>query len=466
MPPGVEDGLSASPVPRSSVVPTSAPGLRGPHGLSPRQNYSRVNSGAPDVLDAGGLSQKAIMPKVGSVMSISMATRPRALNDMLKTAMESALSRAKIAEEAKRQLENIGEDDRSETLESSASEKSASADVIPTDYVLKLAAATDYIVELLKESNVGVGEGPGALEVTETTPSGPGYVIHTNSGQAGVNKPEMNPGLQKAHPQEHEATQLANDKDRAPGAGDKPVSGSTKNASAPVELLRKMAEGEDSDSKESDKSKKHPPVAQRVGNWAGRNVPTITTITGGLGGATAGRASGGVKGALLGAALGAGIGRVGGQFSQGMAQGMTGGATPYPSSKGGLVPQKDKHASAPIRLLRKLAEDAINPAHISAGTSGQTLETTVTGQPGPAAAGKDRVPATAQGVADMTRREAKSVPKQEMGSLLDEPMMSSSHDSVLQQAFSHTNEAGAKVSSAQQVKVAAARALLRNLAGN
>jgi hypothetical protein len=305
-------------------------------------------------------------------MSISMATRPRALNDMLKTAMESALSRAKIAEEAKRQLENIGEDDRSEAMEASASEKSASADVIPTDYVLKLAAATDYIVELLKESNVGVGEGPGALEVTETTPSGPSYVIHTNSGQAGTNKPEMNPGLQKAHPQEHEASQLANDKDRAPGAGDKPVSGSTKNASAPVGLLRKLAQSNSSS--------------------AG---PTQI-----------------------------------------------------------------------VRALLKQAEDAINPAHISAGTSGQTLETTVTGQPGPAAAGKDRVPATAQGVADMTRREAKSVPKQEMGALLDEPMMSSSHDSVLQQAFSHTNEAGAKVSSAQQVKVAAARALLRNLAGN
>lgn len=370
MPVGNQDGLGLSPVPRSVIAPTSAPGLRGPHGLSPRQNYSRVNSGAPDSLDAGGLSQKAIMPKVGSVMSqISMATRPRALNDMLKTAMESALSRAKIAEEAQRQLENIGEDDRSESTEHQASSKCASAESLSTDYVLKLAAATDYIVELLKEGTVSVGEGPGALQVTQTTPDGPPYVIHTNSGQAATNKPET-PGLQKAHPQEHEATQLANDKDRAPGAGDKPVSGSTKNASAPVGLLRKMAG------------------------------------------------------------------------------------------------QSRASASEPatlVRALLKQAEDAINPARISAGTSGQTLETSVTGQPGPAASGKDRVPATAQGVADMTRREAKSVPKQEMGALLDEPMMSASHDTVLQQAFSHTNEAGAKISSAQHVKVAAARALLRNL---
>lgn len=359
---------STSAVPQTVIAPTPAPGLRGPHGLSPRQNFSRVNTGSPEGSDAGGLGQKSIMPKVGSIMfdQISMASRPRALNDMLKTAMESTLSRAKIAEEAKRQLANLGGKDEEEEdkKEKDSCMKSASADSLPTDYVLKLAAATDYVVELLKEGadlagpytlteNVlGPGTGPNALTVTHSMPENPPHVIHTNSGQAGTNKVDTKADMQKGQPQEHGATQLKNDKDRAPGAGDPPVSGSTKNASAPIGLIRSM--------------------------W-------------------------------------------------------------------------------------KQAEDAINPAQISAGPA-VPPDTSVSGEPGPAAEGKDRVPATAQGVADETRRDAKSAPKQEMKKLLDEPMMSAAHDTVLQQAFTHTNESGAKISSAHHVKLAAARALLQNLA--
>jgi hypothetical protein len=121
--------------------------------------------------------------------------------------------------------------------------------------------------------------------------------------------------------------------------------------------------------------------------------------------------------------------------------------------------------SAPIWMLRKMAEDAINPAQVSAGSAASTsMPVSVTGQAGPPASGKERVPATAEGVADLTRRQAKSVPKSEMGAVIDEPMNSAAHDNVLQQAFSHTGEAGAKISSVQNVKLAAAKALLRNLA--
>jgi hypothetical protein len=361
---------TTSPIPQIAISPTPAPGLRGPSGISPRQNFSRVNTGSPEGSDAGGLGQKSIMPKVGSIMfdQISMATRPRGLNDMLKTAMESTASRAKIAEEAKRQLANLeGKDEEEEDKgkkEKDSCMKAASADTLPTDYVLKLAAAVDYVVELLKEGadlggpytlkeNVqGAGLGPSVLTVTPTMPENPPHVIHVNSGQAGTNKVDPKIELQKAQPVDG-TTQVKNDKDRAPGTGDPPVSGSTKNASAPAPL-------------------------------------------------------------------------------------------------------------ALLRSMWKQAEDAINPAQIAAGPE-VPPDVSVSGEPGPAAEGKDRVPATAQGVADETRRDAKSVPKQEMGKLLDEPMMSAAHDNVLQQAFTHTNEAGAKVSSAQ-VKLAAAKALLSNLA--
>jgi len=380
---------SAAPIPQTVISPSPAPGLQGPRGLSPRQNYSRVNTGTPGDVDAGGRGQKSIMPKVGSVMSnqFSMATRPRALNDMLKTAMESALSRAKIAEEARHQLEKISSGSDEEGCRKCGKEKcscamgkTSSANSLPTDYILKLAAAGDFIVEQLSkegadlagsytltEGKVSPGTGPGALTVMETEPAGPAHVISGRTGEAKTNKQPTTPGLQKAQANEHGATQLENDMDRAPGTGDAATSGSTKNASAPVALLRKLASG-------------------------GVTAPV------------------------------------------------------------GL-----------IRAMAKQAEDAINPAQISAGSAVEP-EVTVTGQPGPAASGKERVPESAKGVADYTRRDAKSVPKSEMHALLDEPMMSSAHDNVLQQAFSHTGEAGAKLSSADhQVKVAAARALLSNL---
>lgn len=582
---------ASAPVPSLAVVPTPAPGLRGPAGLSPRQNYSRVNTGAPEGSDSGALEQKSIMPKVGSVMSISMATRPRALNDMLKTAMESALGRAKIAEEAKKQLQNLehgdeDEDRKEEKKEKDSCMKTSSADFLPTDYVLKLAAASDYIVELLKEGadlagpytlteNVqGAGLGPQALKVTPTEPWGPDHVIAGRTGEAGTNKPPTAPGVQKARPVEHGATQLDNDKDRAPGAGDPPVSGSSKNA-APTWLLRKMAEGMDPDAViapqpntqdeaawraarnaaltggalgaaggalgaggaagigalgrqvtpemieeiSSAAEDVHPGVGRTAKSIAkglqgigevmpkglGRNAALIGgsaalgagfgAVPAGLGALAGGQADTGLSGAALGglggAAGSAGLGALGGAglgaalkgkgrrligaglgaLSGGL--GGLGGALPgaiagvYGKEKvdRALLEQAaGEKMSAPIWLLRKLAEDAINPAQVAAGSAESTrMPISVTGEAGPPASGKERVPGTAEGVADMTRREAKSVPKAEMGKVIDEPMNSAAHDNVLQQAFAHTSDSGAKISAAQ-IKVAAAKALLRNLA--
>jgi hypothetical protein len=293
---------------------------------------------------------------------------------MLKTAMTSAMGRAKVAEEAKKQLQNLhddgdeDEDDKKskKDKEKDACSKTSSADFIPTDHILKLAAAADYICKLVKEGeNIGPGVGPGALPIGPTTPSGPPHALRPQHGH--VEAPPMSIGAQKAMHQEQSATQIPNDYDDAPGSGDAPVNGSTKNA-APIALLRAMA-------------------------------------------------------------------------------------------------AEETKVSAPIALLRKMAEDAINPSHISAGGADSTkLPVTITGQAGPPAAGKDRVPGTADGVASLTRRAAKSVPKAEMGALLDATMNSAAHDNVLQQTFSHTGESGAKISSAHNVKLAAARALLGRIA--
>ena len=122
---------------------------------------------------------------------------------------------------------------------------------------------------------------------------------------------------------------------------------------------------------------------------------------------------------------------------------------------------------ASIRKLaaqRKQAEDAINPAQISAGAA-VPPDTTEAGQPGPAATGKGRVPATAEGVADYVRRAAKAPEKTDMQRYIDEPMQSAADDKVLEHAFGHTNESGAKISSVQELsKTAAARGLMQKLA--
>jgi hypothetical protein len=125
-----------------------------------------------------------------------------------------------------------------------------------------------------------------------------------------------------------------------------------------------------------------------------------------------------------------------------------------------------------VQQIRKLAgqakqaEDAINPAKITAGKA-QPPDTLEAGDAGPAGKDKGLVPTTPEGVADFKRRQAKAPMKQEMHQYVDEPMMSESTDKVLAHAFGHTDQAGAKISSAQEVsKVASARALMRQLAEN
>lgn len=118
----------------------------------------------------------------------------------------------------------------------------------------------------------------------------------------------------------------------------------------------------------------------------------------------------------------------------------------------------------------KVAEDAINPAKISAGAA-VPPDTSEAGESGGAPAGgqpegpKGLVGSNASAI-DYTKGEAKTQQvKSEMKPILSEPAMSSQHDNVLQKALTHTGQAGVKISSADQAtKTAAARALLEKLA--
>jgi hypothetical protein len=126
---------------------------------------------------------------------------------------------------------------------------------------------------------------------------------------------------------------------------------------------------------------------------------------------------------------------------------------------------EDLLAANLARMGIKVAEDAINPAHISAGPA-VPPDTSASGQPGGEPAGGAPQGPTGligsnQAAINYTRGQAYENRKTDMKKWLTEPMDSAAHDNTLQVAFDHTREAGPKVAS---TKTAAARALLEKLA--
>jgi len=222
--------------------------------------------------------------------------------------------------------------------------------------------------------------------------------------------------------------------------------------------------------------------ARRAGVYDQQEVALYPQLTG-LAGLGVGTLGGAGLGALTGAAAGGPEGALPGALIGGLGGALAGtlGGVGYGWYKKNrelddLIAAREAAAreaaskQASVRDIRrmaslyKMAEDAINPARISAGPA-RMPDTIEADQSGPGATYKGLVPTDPRAVANFTRREAKAPMKREMDQYLDEPMMSESTDRVLANVFGHTDEAGAKISSAQEVsKVAAARALMRQLA--
>jgi hypothetical protein len=139
-----------------------------------------------------------------------------------------------------------------------------------------------------------------------------------------------------------------------------------------------------------------------------------------------------------------------------------------------LATRKKKEASAPIDLadalaahIEKAAEDAINPAKISAGAA-VPPDTSAAGESGGAPVGgmpegNTSLVSSIDSAINYTKGQAKAKSKEEMKAYTNEPALKD--DGALAAAFSHAGEAGTKMSSVQgSVKTAAARALLSKLA--
>lgn len=308
-----------------------------------------------------------------------------------------------------------------------------------TVFVEKLASAVEYLNThyLAKEAEgtpetIGAGKGTGAVETNLGSPT-PGEQSQV-FGQAKHNQPPMAPGSDVKSPgQVNPATALETDINSPPGGTEswenKDVE---KQAGKGMDLLRSAA------SKAGD-------VASKVGK-RGKELVTGSKLkvleTGRSMGA--GRASDVAKEKA----------KVWGTRAAGGALALGAGAKAVSAAKG---KKKEAQVERILGIMQKLAEDAINPAKISASVTNphqsspegaSQAEEAVPSLPGEASKQENLVGSNESAI-NYTKQQAKAVPKARMGEVIDEPAQKKSTDPVLHQNLDATGEAGVKISSAQ-----------------
>jgi hypothetical protein len=339
-----------------------------------------------------------------------MQERP-SLQDLVKASMVGSNQKLAVQVEAGRQ-------ERQKTASATPPVSRELTGHVATEVCTKLADALGFIErELLKEADydLGPGKGPGALEVMQATSS----ETNIDAGQSGQatskNQPPQTPALQPEQVQQGNAgTGLqTNDSLMLPGY---PADGPIKNGSANLEASNRARMSKLSGLKDLGK----------------RAVETVKDHSQGIGTAALG-------------ATAAGLGYAGGRL-HGIAKAHEG---------------KDKKASV-VSLIRKLAEDAINPAQISGSGNIDPVEP----PPGASAAGEQvpsepgdvtsqkRLISSNEAAINYTKGQAKEDPKRDVAQVLTEPPLSAAHDKVLERAFDATGRAGVKISSAGVVKTA------------
>jgi hypothetical protein len=361
--------------------------------------------------------------KTAHVMSIQ--TRPT-LQDMLKAAMAGTAGKVDITAEANLQLTNHGEEP------DEPPEKLAADYSIPTEQCVKLADAVDFVaVEVAKEADIAqpkveVGKGPGALDVSKAESS----EANIDAGQGGSAKPECTPP-------------------KNPPIQAEPVQSGKANTGFQDNLGMKHPE-QPTDPWGNEKGKISAAVLERLGiktsqveRFEGKKAPPYT-----------------------------------GKAAKGQPPVAMGGK----EKAGGSCPK----TAAPINLIRhfagqlKTAEDAINPAKVSAPTvdpakppeGASEAEKDVPPQPSDVTS-QEKMVGSNQAAIDYTKGQAKADPKSDMRKVLTEPMMSGSGDQVLQKTLDNAGKAGIKIGSAEaqqmaedSTRISAARALLTKLAAD
>lgn len=447
---GADFVSAASPLPAPEIKTTLAPGKRGPVGMGGRTDYSRVNSGAPQVADAGASEQKSLAPDSAGMLQKaaasegsmgSMAARPT-LNEMVKSAMAGASRAASVGREAARQAASMGEKTASAAVEAAVA---AAHTPVVADKVMaadKLASALDYVAaELRKEGaqlggpytltehRTAVGEGPGAIGVLESNVPGKDPIKPSTQGSAHTQVPKHTP--EERSTPNGPATQMESNMAHAPGG--------------PGHQTLSMVNQKHGSAEKCDKCGKEKEKCACGGKMASALRARFAKVAG-------------IKSSSAES-----------KETEGMAEAKAGLAKAEAAHKS--EPENKKEAgfmglAAALLPGVKVAEDAINPAQISAGAA-VPPDTREAGQPGGVQAkgsGPGMVSSN-MGAINYKKNQAKAEPKTDMGAYVKEPALTQSTDKTLEMAFKHTGEAGTKFAGAEgQNKTAAARALLSKLA--
>jgi hypothetical protein len=370
------------------------------------------------------------------------------IHEMVKAAAVGTLEQAAVTVEAERQLANLGEPTATSVKTASAA-PSLVPNSIPTDYVEKLAGACEYMLDELREkaaadSANGPGKGPNALQVLEATSEnnefkdghqGQATPAHVVPKTPGTHKPAETP----AGP----ATALDTNAAEAVG-GKQKVSSVTAS-----ELRKAAADIKGLAGKAMNVVKAHPAAAAGAAGLAG--------------GAALGRMS---KKAEFPAELFAKKDDKKEDKKDPKDKGKE-----EPKDKGDDKGEKKEASAVDPRLvdyflsMTKAAEDAINPAQISAGAA-VPPETSASGESGGAPAGglpqgPTGLVGSNESAINYTKGQAKAQVKPQLSAVLTEPALSAAHDTTLGKAFDNTGAAGVKISS---MRSAAARAVVEKLA--
>lgn len=397
---------------------------------------------------------------------------------------------------------------------------------LSSESVEKLANALESVLPQLGEALKLAESPPLPPGVTPTSSPAAPPGLARPSGQGSAHQQPPSPGVQKAEPQEHAPTQMKNDMSSPPGAGQRQqvaLSGAGGKTAGVKQALLDYLVARQLGRNKAEEAGMDPDPAGRdamlgygggslagqlggmalgagAGHLLGRGAPNAA-LTGAIGGGLIGGPVGGVLGYKHQTAkynpdpaakeasvagqirripmrVGEEIGKVTGHHydhdkavgAAALGAGALGlGAAAHAATKKKEASDLSEEELSFVGLLRhKQAEDAINPAHISAG-SAKAPETNTSDQPAPSYPGGPPKGPTGligsnQSAINYTKGQAYAPRKDELGVLFRERALSASTDSTLQQAFSHTREAGPKIAEAElATKSAAARLLIERI---
>jgi len=442
LPDPVASEARLSPVPVPAIENKTAPGQRGPVGLSPRTTYSRVNTGTPPVPDAGMSAQKSAPPRGSEFLpnklahqEVFMATsadRP-SLNDMVKAAMAGTIAKSEITREALRQT---GEEFSTKIASAQFSDNHVS-----TQDVHKLASALGYLAGTFRKEayDLGPGAGPGSLEVSAPKASGTSLDAGESGHAIASNQPPMTPALQAEKAQSGKAN-----------------TGLEDNMKVGFAVTEK---GHKFDTERAKMRREHALDQARLGQryFAVGHYDKEGNNPASVGNALRFR-SGAADHPIMEARHQEYVAKKHGKGEN--AYNLWGGTTipvkeeahAKPGFFGTFGKVKDKKASAnfsrlmrmgdepvetglPIGYIRKLAAEGPDSSASGEG---------VLSEPGDVTSQKNMI-ASNMAAINYTRREAKAGAKRDVNKYLDQPALTAAGDAVLARSLEHTNSAGAKI---------------------